>query len=242
MNRILSWFSCGAASAVATKLAIDDRNYGDRVIPITCDTTESEHPDNKRFRSECEKWFGRKIVEIKSKDYNTVDEVFEARRYLAGIAGAPCTTELKKKPRQDFSTFDDYHIFGFTCDETARIGSFELRNPDLNLIWILRDNRISKQACFKRLIQAGIALPKMYSLGFKNNNCPGCVKASSPKYWNLVRQHFPEVFQRRCEQSRKYGAKLTRVNGVRIYLDELDLYCEEDFFEELSCGPECASK
>lgn len=41
-----------------------------------------------------------------------------------------------------------------------------------------------------------------------NGNCPGCVKSSSPNYWALIRQWFPEVFWRRDAQCRKYGAKL----------------------------------
>jgi len=41
LNRIVSWFSCGAASAVATKLAIAD---GDPVTVAYCEVIE-EHPD-----------------------------------------------------------------------------------------------------------------------------------------------------------------------------------------------------
>jgi hypothetical protein len=44
--RIVSWFSCGAASAVATKLAI--RECGNRVVPAYCDPG-AEDEDNERF-------------------------------------------------------------------------------------------------------------------------------------------------------------------------------------------------
>ena len=53
-GRILAQFSCGAASAVATKLAIE--KYGDAVEIYYCDTG-SEHPDNERFLQSCEVWF-----------------------------------------------------------------------------------------------------------------------------------------------------------------------------------------
>ena len=58
--------------------------------------------------------------------------------------------------------------------------------------------------------------------GYPNANCIGCVKASSPTYWNHVRKMHPKVFNDRAEQSRELGCKLVRVKGKRIYLDELD--------------------
>ena len=46
MNRVISWFSCGAASAVATKLAIVESKTPVEVV--YCHVKE-EHPDNLRF-------------------------------------------------------------------------------------------------------------------------------------------------------------------------------------------------
>ena len=57
MGRLVSWFSCGAASAVAAKLAIAD---GDPVTVVYCEVME-EHPDNQRFLKDCENWFGQEI-------------------------------------------------------------------------------------------------------------------------------------------------------------------------------------
>ncbi len=62
----------------------------------------------------------------------------------------------------------------------------------------------------------------MYRLGFSNNNCIGCVKATSPVYWNRVRRLFPEVFAARSRLSREIGCRLVRVKGVRMFLDELN--------------------
>ena len=58
--RIVCWFSCGAASAVATKLAIAE-NAGKLPLIIAYTEVKEEHPDNKRFLKECEKWFGQEI-------------------------------------------------------------------------------------------------------------------------------------------------------------------------------------
>lgn len=81
----------------------------------------------------------------------------------------------------------------------------------------------------------------MYQLGFKNNNCIGCVKASSPKYWNSVRVLFPDVFEKRSKISREIGCKLVRYKGVQIFLDELPNDSTEDVIEDISCGLLCSS-
>lgn len=241
-ERIWSWFSCGAASAVAAKKAIE--LYGDLVQPVYCNTLATEHPDNRRFKRDCEKWLGKGIAVISSEDYTDVDEVFERTKYMSGVKGARCTTEMKKVPRFKLCAPDDIHIFGFTADkkELKRISDFEQRNPELNLRWPLRDLGITKVDCFKILTEAGIDLPAMYKLGYRNNNCLGCVKSSSPGYWSKIRKDFPEVFKRRCEQSRKLGVRLIEIkHHVRIFLDELP---SGDFpykGENISCGPECGS-
>lgn len=245
-KRVVAWFSCGAASAVAAKLAIE--KYGDRVSVVYCDTMAREHADNQRFFDDVQRWLGRGIVKIKSWKYDTVDDVIEDRHYLSGIAGAPCTVELKKVPRFAFQRADDVHIFGYTVEEKRRIRDFVKVHPELYLDWILRDRGYSKERCLQEIKLAGIELPMMYRLGFKNNNCIACVKATSPKYWQRTRQYFPDDFARRAEQGRRYGARLVRINGERKFLDEmppddaLAIWTGiEDFPEDLSCGPQCAS-
>lgn len=242
--RIIVWFSCGAASAVAAKKSIE---LFPNVEVVLCDTRPSEHSDNYRFFDDCQKWFGQPIRVLKSDDYTTVDEVFEKTKYMAGVRGARCTTELKKIPRLKWAQPDDIHVFGFTADkkELKRIRDFEMRNPELRLKWVLRDLGITKAMCYDQIQEAGIRLPEMYALGYDNNNCPGCVKASSPWYWDKIRKDFPEVFKRRCEQSRRLGVRLVEIrHHVRIYLDELPPgpFKKSGRKENLSCGPECATK
>lgn len=239
-ERIICWFSCGAASAVATKLTITIFGIDHPVIPVYCDTSASEHPDNLRFIADCEKWFGTPIKRIQNPELPTVESVFYKRKYMSGPSGAVCTTQMKKVPRFEFSLPDDINVFGFTSDEEKRIQSFESRNPELNLLWILRDHNKSKQACYSELMKAGIELPAMYKLGYHNNNCIGCVKATSPSYWQNILEDFPEVFYSRAIQSRAIGCRLTRVDGKRIFLDELPLERNFPFENEnISCGPDC---
>ena len=65
--RVVVWFSCGAPSAVAAKLALV--KYGERVVVAYCDTG-SEHEDNKRFLVNCERWLGVDVTRLKSAKYN----------------------------------------------------------------------------------------------------------------------------------------------------------------------------
>ncbi len=238
-GRILVWVSCGAASAVAAKL-VAKKYKGDRVEFIYCDTSADEHEDNKRFLADISEWIGCEIKFLRSDKYRTTDEVFAGERYIAGIGGARCTLELKRVPRIAYQNPEDIHVFGFTMDEQGRIADFEKDNPCLWLDWILRDNQITKRACYKILQSAGIKLPAMYLLGYRNNNCKGCVKSSSPGYWAKVRRDFPETFAARCRVSRELGVRLIKLNGERIFLDELPDLEFKYKGEDLSCGPQCS--
>lgn len=254
MIRVISWFSHGAASAVASKLAIEE--FKD-VMVVCCDTRPSEHHDNYRFSKDCEAWFGQPIIFLQNTDFATVDDVFEQKKYMSGQHGARCTTELKKVPRLKFQEADDIHIWGYTAGETKRIREFNENNPELTCCWILRERGITKARCYEILKEAGIKLPAMYEIfdeedrvrykqnGFDNNNCPGCVKASSAWYWDNIRKYFPEVFKRRAEQSRAIGCRLVEISHhKRIFLDELPPgpFKKRKKKENLSCGPECRGK
>lgn len=234
--RVLAWFSCGAASAVAAKLAIE--KYGDRCEVVYCDTLATEHEDNARFFADVQRWLGREIRVLRSKKYATVDEVFEKRKYMAGVSGAICTTQMKKVPREAFQRESDTHIFGFTAEEKRRADGFEEDNPALAVEWVLIDGLIRKRDCLRIMREAGIALPAMYALGFDHNNCIGCVKSQSPGYWNKIRRLFPDVFARRVAQSRLLGVRLVTIKKERIFLDELppDAWAEDD---DIDCGPVC---
>lgn len=241
MNRVLAWFSCGAASAVAAKLVVEA--YGPRAEVVYCDTLATEHADNARFFADVQRWIGRDIRVIRSAKYATIDEVFERRKYMAGRRGAICTTEMKKIPREAFQHPNDTHVFGYTAEEQRRADRFEGENPALAVEWILIDRGIAKDDCKRIVVAAGIALPKLYDLGFDHNNCLGCVKSQSPGYWNRVRRQFPEVFARRAAQSRAIGARLVIIGrdgkkNIRCFLDELPP--EADAPDDIvDCGPVC---
>lgn len=213
--RTLSWFSCGAASAVATKLT-------PAAIPVYCETG-AEHPDNERFLVDCEQWFGREIVRLRSEKYADTWHVWEKHRFIAGVEGAKCTVKLKVEPRLAFQLPTDHHVFGYTSDQRDEERAKRLRAtyPELTIITPLIERGITKAATIDMVRRAGIKPPALYELGFQNNNCIPCGKATSPDYYALVRKHFPEQFNRMAALSRELGVKLCRIAGERRFIDEI---------------------
>ncbi len=219
--RILAWFSRGAASAVATQMTLKARR-GREVVPVHC-ATNAEHPDNDRFGKDCEAWFGVPVVTIASDKYTDTWDVWTKRRYLAGIDGAPCTTELKVVPRLAFQRPDDAHVFGYTADasDMARAVRLRANYPELTIETPLINLGLTKEACLSILVRRGIKPPLTYAQGFPSANCLPCVKATSPAYWALVRKHYPERFARMAALSRELDVRLCRINDVRSFIDEI---------------------
>ena len=216
MSRVLVAFSCGDASAVAAKEAIAE--YGDRCEVYYCDTFAYEHPDNRRFFDDIQAWLGRPITVLKSQKYRDIYDVFEKTRWLIGVGGARCTTELKKMVRIEYQRPDDTHVFGFTSEEGHRVDRFNRENPDLKADFILHRKGITKAMCHQRVRDAGIELPAMYRLGYKNNNCIGCVKGQSG-YWNKIRRDFPDAFDRMAKMERQLNAAICKKEGVDVVRD-----------------------
>lgn len=238
-QRLLVWFSCGAASAVAAKIISEI----DQPLPVEylyCNTLAYEHPDNRRFMVDVEKWIGHEIKLLDPYDYSgylNIYDVFETRRYLNGPHGAQCTVLMKKTVREKYSTPDDIHVLGYTSEEVDRATRFSDANIGVLTRWILIERGITKRRCLFLLQEAGIELPAMYQLGYNNNNCIGCVKGGMG-YWNKIRIDFPAAFDRMAKLERKLGASC--INGT--FLDELDpskgRYQAE---EHLECGLFCGT-
>lgn len=217
--RRLRWFGCGAASAVA--IALDLKAHPGGVIAY-CET-RAEHPDNERFLTDCENWWGVKVTRLHSDDYEDTWDVWDRKSYIAGVAGAPCTGILKVAPRLKFQRPDNIHVFGYTCDAEDQTRAQRLAETfyELDIINPLIEAGLDKAACLALVRSAGIALPVMYGLGFPNNNCIPCCKATSPNYWSAMRLHFPAQFERFAKLCHRLGVRAARINDERIFVDEV---------------------
>lgn len=215
--RNIVWFSCGAASAVALKLAVISLRD---VTAVYCDTG-GEHEDNLRFLLDVQQWCGITVVINKSVRFVDHLDCCEQMNYWGNLQGAPCTVNLKKKVRENYQRPGDVHIFGYTNEEKQRAAAFVIRNRGLKTKWILIENKLDKASCLSIIQRAGLDLPKMYLLGYDHNNCIGCVKGGMG-YWNKIRRDFPYVFKRVALLERKMGKSILLDRKQPLFLDQLD--------------------
>lgn len=233
MRRTVIWFSCGAASSVAAYLSLKETPEADLVY---CDTG-SEHKDNVRFLRDVEKWLKKDILILRSQEYKDHFDVIRKTRYVNGPSGSRCTVELKKRLRFAFQRADDIQIFGYTCEEKSRADRFRRSFPEVQSEFPLIDKNFTKERCLGFIKEIGIEIPKMYRLGFNNNNCIGCVKGGAG-YWNRIRKSFPEKFNEMAKIERSIGRSC--IKGK--FLDELDPNSGRHKEPLISCDFVCQSE
>lgn len=206
INMIISWFSCGVTSAVACKIALS--LYED--VQLYYIETGSGHPDNIRFLSDCERWYGQPIHTIRSDKYTCVADVLR-KGFINGAHGATCTLELKKKVRYKLEKelqHWDGQVWGFDYDpkEINRAIRLKQQYPDTKPLFPLIEKQITKPDAMGILWKAGIKQPAMYKMGYNNNNRIGCVKGGMATGIRYGRT------------SRKYLAKLRRLSVMLVQL------------------------
>lgn len=240
--KYIGWFSCGATSAVACKIAIDKGLD----VDLWYIETGAEHPDNHRFIMDCQKWFGKNIMQARSNKFSCPLDVAKKELFNTPY-GAPCTKYLKKEVRQKqimpAYQNDVIHILGFeyTKHEVNRALRWKEQQTK-NCYFPLIEERLTKQDCLLRLKKAGIELPAMYRLGYNNNNCIGCFKGGMG-YWNKIRKDFPKVFEEVSKVEQETGHTCLKKDGKQLYLKDLqenngahndieipecDLFCSTD--------------
>lgn len=173
---VIAWFSCGATSAVACKIALS--LYDD--VQLYYIDTGSGHPDNARFLADCELWYGQPIHTIRSNKYSCVADVLR-KGWINGPHGAACTLQLKKEVRykleRELKQWNG-QIWGFDFDakEINRAIRFKQQYPETKPLFPLIERQITKPEALGMLWKASIKQPVMYSMGYNNNNCIGCPK------------------------------------------------------------------
>lgn len=195
-ERVLAQFSCGAASAVATKLAL--AQYGDRVTIINA-FIKNECADNRRFLADCERWLGRSITVLRDEKYGAdIIQVFRRVGFIKGPNGAACTTRIKRGLLREFERPGDVLVLGYTADERWRYDDWLANWPDRPIVAPLVERGLTKDDCKAMVLRAGIELPLQYRRGYRNANCKTCVKGGL-KYFRAVKEDFPEEFDELCQ-------------------------------------------
>lgn len=190
---VVARFSCGAASAVAAKIAID--RYGAARVDVVNAYLAAESPDNRRFLSDCERWFGVPIIVLRDTKYDADPlKVWFAKRFIAGRQGAPCSKLLKGEILDAYRPWAPM-VLGYTSDESGRLDRFIDANASKTVIAPLIDEGITKDDCFRIVAAAGLELPKPYLQGFDNSNCLECPKGGLG-YWKHIERHYPENYEK----------------------------------------------
>lgn len=217
MTRIVSWFSCGAASAVATKLVLAESSP----VTIAYCRVREEHPDNMRFLRECEEWFDQKILILENETYKGSCRNVFRKNFFRTPNGSPCTRELKRKVRMKFQQPNDTIVFGYTIEEEDRLNDFIDRNNEVPVRAPLIEQGLTKENVLAMVGRAGMELPEMYKLGYEHNNCIGCVKGGMG-YWNKIRVDFPRQFKEYADMERERGYTILKDKNGPLYLHDLD--------------------
>lgn len=191
-TRVVARFSCGAASAVATKIAIE--RYGDRVDIVNA-FVAAEHADNRRFLADCERWFGYSITVLRDTKYDADPlKVWWSKRFIAGRAGAPCSKVLKGEVLDAYRPWAPM-VLGYTSEESGRLDRFIDANAGRTVIAPLIEEGLTKDDCFEIVEGAGLVLPVPYLQGFDNSNCLECPKGGLG-YWKHIDRYYPENYEK----------------------------------------------
>jgi len=230
-KKIICWWSGGITSAVACKIALD--LFGKEKCRVIMIDTQNEDEDTYRFLLDCEKWFNTKIEVIsgilKKEDnnnyefvdigyeYNNIQSVWEKHKSLNVATGAICSSQLKRRVREKWQDVNDfeYQVFGFEFEkkEFNRATGLSKNHPKAKSIYPLLMMGYNKDKCLEIVKESGIKIPRMYQLGFRNNNCfkTGCVQGGIG-YWQKMSRDFPDKFDKMAEMEHK----LTDLRGEPV--------------------------
>jgi hypothetical protein len=188
---IVARFSCGAASFVAWKLAVE--RYGARVEAVNA-FLAAEHPDNRRFLADCERFIGRTVTVLTDTTYGAEPlKVWFAKRFIASNKGAPCSKALKGEILDAYLP-NATMVLGFTADEAGRLDRFIDANAGRDVIAPLIEKGLTKDDCFQIVADAGLVLPVPYLQGFANSNCLKCPKGGLG-YWKHLDRYYPDNYE-----------------------------------------------
>jgi 3'-phosphoadenosine 5'-phosphosulfate sulfotransferase (PAPS reductase)/FAD synthetase len=209
--------SGGLASAVSAERAIE--RHGRENVRLTFADTRWEDEDLHRFKADLRERWGGEIAEV--CDGRNPLRVAEDRQIIPNANIAPCSYELKIKLLDALDAATEKpltRLLGLDWREMDRVERMRKRyGPraeqgwyvDFPLLW----QPIEYRPYADVIRSWGIAVPRLYLMGFTHNNCGGrCVKQGAAEWLRLL-HYFPERFAEvrdwELAQRAKGGARST---------------------------------
>lgn len=195
MSEAVVMYSGGIASFVAALRTVE--RYGHTQTTLLFCDTKQEDEDLYRFLREGAAYLDVPLVEI--ADGRTPWQVFRDVRFLGNTRADPCSRILKRNLAR---TWMEQHASPGTT-VVLGLDSCEMRRvPKVQRFWapwpvalpLLSPPYLDKDACRQLVRTLGLTEPRLYALGFPNNNCGGrCVKGGQA-YWLHLLRVMPERF------------------------------------------------
>lgn len=174
--------------------------------------TRIEDEDLYRFLKDQECLFGVEIIRL--QDGRTPFEVMHDERCITIQSAAPCSKILKRQVierwiKENFQAGTYTRVYGMEWDEEHRMERLkQLHAPDPVWFPLAESPLIDKCQIARDLEAIGVAVPRLYNLGFTHNNCGGgCVKAGQAHWANLL-SRMPERYAKWEQHERGMQAHL----------------------------------
>lgn len=234
-------FSGGIGSWMTAKRVVDQVGAKNVILLFsdvkgnTDNPNIGEDPDTYRFIDEAASMLGAELIKV--VDGRNIWEVFRDRKFLGNSRLAPCSHELKQKPAKKWiheNTDPNKTIIyvGIDWTETHRMEAVARGYAPWKVGAPLTvAPYLTKQQMIDEAEALGLKAPRLYSLGFKHNNCGGgCVRAGQSQFKNLL-EVMPERFAEWEHQEEKMqnhlGVEVTILsrteNGKKIPFSLRDL-------------------
>lgn len=203
MDKVIGWWSGGITSAVTCKAIIDI--YGLENCRFIFIDTHNEDEYTYRFKSDCEKWYGKEIETISAvgDKFSDIKDIWRHYKTLNTATGAICSSTLKRDVRLKWEKKNQFtaQAFGFDLSEPRRVKSMAKNHKQAKPIFPLWMLGLTKEDCLDMVQNQGIEVPNAYKMGFSNNNClgktedtGGCIQGGIG-YWQKMLKIYPKKFR-----------------------------------------------
>lgn len=239
--RHIVMFSGGIGSWMTAKRVVE--RYGPEHVTLLFSDVKgvSENPhigedeDTYRFIDQAAAMLGCELIKL--VDGRTIWDVFRDQRFLGNSRIAPCSHHLKQRPAKKWiyenTTPETAIIYvGIDWTEAHRLGAVQKGYAPWPVDAPLTHAPFLTKSEMIQLAEIeGLPAPRLYSLGFKHNNCGGgCVRAGQAQFKQLL-ETMPERFAEWEHQEEKMqdflGVEVTilsrQVNGKKQPLSLTEL-------------------